>query len=106
MYGLQLLVVSVLTYAIFETFYKKFGTKKDDPASTFNGLRFLGYIGVHTLFWLWPPIIILHFTGVEPFEVPPSMEIYWLMLLNGLLNIIFFGCLLVAIALSSPLFTS
>ena len=99
-------MVSVLTYAIFETFYKKFGTKKDDPASTLNGLRFLGYIGVHNLLWLWPPIIILHFTGVEPFEIPPSMELFGMLVLNSFLDIVFNGCLLVCIALSSPLFAT
>lgn len=104
MYVFQFLVGSVLAYAIYETFYKKFMTKKEDVASVFNSLRILGYIGVHTLFWLWPPIIILHYTNIEPFELPPSMYIFWMMVLNVFLDIISIGALLVCIALSSPLF--
>ena len=102
----QFLVVSVITYAMFETLYKKFATKKDDPAATLNGLRFLGYIGVHTVFWLWPPFIVLHITGFETFAVPYTMELFGLLVLNAFMDIVFNGCLLVCIALSSPLYAS
>ncbi len=102
----QLLFVSVITFALFETFYKKFATKKDDPIPSINGLRVLSYVGVHTMLWMWPPIIILHYTGFEPFQVPPTLELFGLLVLNALMEIVFEGCLLVAIALSSPLYTS
>ena len=102
---IQLLVISVLCYAIFETFYKKFGTKKDDPASAANGIRFVGFIGIHTLVWMWPPILILHYAGVEPFEWP-EMQDFKLLVLNAALDVVFNGALLVSIALSSPLFVT
>ncbi len=101
-----MLIVSVITYAIFETFYKKFLTVKDDPVASINGLRVLGYIGVHTILWMWPPIIILHYSGFEPFQFPPTMELFGLLVANALMDIIFNGCLLVCIALSSPLYAS
>ena len=73
---LKFLLISVITYAIFEVSYKKFATEKDDPAAVANGARVLGYMGVHTLLWLWPPIVIFHFSGLEPFELPPRGE-WW-----------------------------
>ena len=103
---LQLLVGSVCTYAIYEVLYKKFATKKDDSSATLNGLRVLGYTGVHTMLWMWPPFIILHYTGFEPFHFPPTLELLGLLVLNALMDIVFFGCLLVCIALSSPLYAS
>ena len=102
----QLLIASVVTYALFQTLYKKFGTKKNDPAATINGIRFLGYIGVHTVVWLWPPFLVLHFSGFEAFAVPYTMELFGLLVLNAIMDIVFNGCLLVCIALSSPLYAS
>ena len=98
-------MISVLTYALLETTYKRFATVKDDPAALCNGVRMVGYFGVHTLFWMWPPLIILHYTKVEVFEWP-SWEILQLMLLNAALDVAFNGFLFVCIALSSPLFAT
>ena len=102
---MQWLVVSVITYALLETLYKKFATVKDDPAALFNGLRVAGYFGVHTVLWMWPPLIILHYTKLEVFEWP-TWEIYKLMFLNAALDVTFNGFLFVCIALSSPLFAT
>ena len=99
----QFLVLTLILYALFEVLYKKLATKKDDTAPVTNGLRFLGYMGVHTLLWLWPLLIVFHFTGVEVFELP-TLDNLGLMTLNAFLDIIFNAGLLVCIALSSPLF--
>ena len=99
----QFLVLTLVLYALFEVLYKKLATKKDDTAPVTNGLRFLGYMGVHTLLWLWPLLIVFHFTGVEVFELP-TLDNLGLMTLNAFLDIIFNAGLLVCIALSSPLF--
>ncbi len=97
---------SVLCYAVYEVLYKKFATVKDDPSATLNGLRVLGYTGVHTLLWMWPPIIILHYSGFEPFQFPPTVKLFGLLVANAAMDIVFNGCLLVCIALSSPLYAS
>ena len=99
----QFLAITVILYALFEVLYKKLATKKDDTAPVMNGVRFLGYMGVHTLLWLWPLLIVFHFTGVEVFELP-SLDNVGLMTLNAFLDVIFNAGLLVCIALSSPLF--
>lgn len=98
-------MVSVLCYAIFETFYKKFGTVKDDPASVMNGIRYVGYIGVHTLFWLWPPIIILHYSKIEVFHWPTWKQLE-MIALGQLTAVGYIGMLVTAIVLVSPLFAT
>lgn len=85
-----------------EVGFKKFATKPDDPAAVTNGIRGVGYFGVHTLFWFWPLLVVLHFTGLEPFELP-SLSVFKMLLLNSGLDIIFNLSLFVCIALSSPL---
>ena len=58
------------------------------------------------MLWLWPPFLVLHFSGFEPFAVPYTMELFGLLVLNAVMDIVFNGCLLVCIALSSPLYAS
>lgn len=103
--GYIALFFSVISYAVFEVSYNKWGTQEHDPASVQNSIRVLGYIGLHTLIWLWPCFIILHFTGIERFEFPPY-DIFILLLWNAYLDIFFNAGLLICIALSSALFAS
>ena len=98
-------MVSVITYALLETCFKKFATASDDPAALCNGVRIVGYYGVHTLFWMWPPLILLHYTKIEVFEWP-SLDMLKLMILNAFMDVGFNGFLFVSIALSSPLFAT
>ena len=98
----QYLVASTILYAMMEVGYKKYATRPDDPAPVQNGIRGLGYIGVHTLLWVWPLLVVLHFTGLERFELP-DLPTFKSLLLNAFLDLIFNLSLFVCIALSSPL---
>ena len=82
--------------------FKRFATKPDDPATIQNSVRSIGYVGVHTLLWMWPLIILFHFTGLEVFEWP-SPDTLLLLLLNALLDLLFNLGLFLCITLSSPL---
>ena len=85
-----------------EVGYKKFATRKDDTAPIQNSIRGLGYMGVHTLLWVWPVVLIVHYIGIETFEFPELM-IFNKLLVNVVLELLFIMGLFVAIALSSPL---
>ena len=89
---------------MLEVGYKKFATKENDPAPIQNSVRGLGYIGVHTLLWAWPLLIILHFTGLETFELP-EVKIYRELLINVALDLVFNVSFYTCITLSSPLIT-
>ena len=101
--GYILLIIAVVTYSFYEVMFKRFGAKKNDPASVPNGARFLGYLGVFSLLFGWPPLIILHYSKVEPFELP-NLHYLGLLTLNAFLDVSFNAALLIGIALSSPLF--
>lgn len=103
---MKYLVLSILAYSLFQVLYKKFATKPNDPAAAMNSVRFLGYLGIHILFWMWPPILILHFTGMEVFEWPPTWTTFGYMILQGLITVVYKISLLFAIALTSPLYSS
>ena len=101
----QYLVLSVVFYSMMEVGYKKFATREDDTAPIQNSIRGLGYMGVHTLFFMWPLLVILHFTGLETFEFP-NLEIFENLLINVYLELVFNMGLYICIALSSPLFAT
>ncbi len=94
--------MSTLLYAIMEVAFKKYYSRADDPAPIQNGIRGVGYFGVHILVWMWPILIILHYSGGEPFELP-DLPTFRILVLNALLDIVFNMSLFVCIALSSPL---
>ena len=102
LFVLQYVVLSVAFYAMLEVGYKKFATREDDPAPIQNSVRGLGYMGVHTLLWVWPLLIILHFTGLERFEFP-DLKVYENLLVNVALDLVFNVSFYTCITLSSPL---
>jgi drug/metabolite transporter (DMT)-like permease len=69
-------------------------------ANTFGSL-----IGCFTLFVLWIPLPILHYTGLEEFELPHG-EQAWLLAISVLANATFSGSFLVLISLTSPVLSS
>ena len=50
---LQYLILSMVTYALFEVSAKKWLVPAGDTAPLANSVRGLGMMGVHTLVWMW-----------------------------------------------------
>lgn len=100
--------IGSVLYGFYEVLYKKLACPPDgcSPgrgmifANTFGSL-----IGCFTLFVLWIPIPILHFTGIETFAVPTG-EAAWMLLISVLANATFSGSFLVLISLTSPVLSS
>jgi hypothetical protein len=51
---------------------------------------FFGLVGLFNVVFLWPGFVILHFTGVETFEIPPTGKI-WTIILVCCLSLLFFA---------------
>lgn len=77
-------LVSALFYAIYSVWLKKWV----EDESKMNNTLFFGIIGTFSVVFLWPILIIFHYTGYETFENPPSDAIAQI-----LINI-FFGSFL------------
>jgi solute carrier family 35 protein F5 len=43
---------------------------------------FFGLVGLFNVAFLWPGFFILHFTGIEPFECPPTGKIWTIVLVR------------------------
>jgi len=119
--GYVFVVASTVLYALYEVLYKKFALSAEPKSknevsrandsheastdSTFDTMLFLGSAGVQTLFWYWPIILILHYSGYETFEMP-SKDVWEVLSVNGALDCAFNILLLITIMLTNPLFVS
>ena len=80
--------VGSVLYGLYEVLYKKLACPPEG-ASPGRGMVFAmtfgSLIGCFTLFVLWIPLPILHYTGIEPFELPHG-EAAWMLLISVLAN--------------------
>jgi drug/metabolite transporter (DMT)-like permease len=106
--GNLIIGVGSVLYGLYEVLYKKLACPPEGTspgrgmifANTFGSL-----IGSFTLLVLWIPLPILHWTGLEKFELPQG-EAAWLLAISVLANATFSGSFLVLISLTSPVLSS
>lgn len=71
--------------AVFYGTYTSLLRYKIKDESQVNMPMFFGFVGFFNMILLWPFIIILHYTGVEHFEVP-SLRVTAMLTINGLIG--------------------
>lgn len=106
--GNLIIGVGSVLYGLYEVLYKKLACPPEgcSPgrgmvfANTFGSL-----IGIFTITVLWIPLPILHWTGLEEFELPYG-EQAWLLAISVLANAVFSGSMLILISLTSPVLSS
>jgi drug/metabolite transporter (DMT)-like permease len=97
-----------ILYGLYEVLYKRLACPPEGTspgrgvlfANTFGSM-----IGLFTIIVLWIPIPLLHWTGLEPFELPRGQAAS-LLLISTLSNAVFSGSFLVLISLTSPVLSS
>lgn len=70
---------SAIMYGIYAIVMKKRIGNEDRV----NMPLFFGLVGLFNVAFLWPGFIVLHFTGVEKFEMPPTGKIWTIVLVSG-----------------------
>lgn len=71
--------ISAVIYGLYVTVMKRRVGNEDKV----NMPLFFGLVGVYNLALLWPLFIILHVTGVETFELPPTGKIWAIIWANS-----------------------
>ncbi|RMZ71241.1 vacuolar membrane [Pyrenophora seminiperda CCB06] len=84
-------------------FYTVFMKSKIGDETKVNMPLFFGLVGLCNIVLLWPGFIILHFTGIETFELPPSSRILNIVLINSASSLVSDFCWAYAMLLTSPL---
>lgn len=83
---------SAIMYGLYTVVMKKRIGNEDRV----NMPLFFGLVGLFNVILLWPGFLVLHFTGVETFELPPTSKI-WAIVLVSKYAIIYRELLLISI---------
>lgn len=93
---------SAFLYGVYTSLLKR----RVGDESNLNTKLFFGFVGVCTLVGLWPVIFVLHWLGIETFELPPTSRVYIILVCNGAAIMISDFCWVVAMLMTSPLVVS
>lgn len=97
--GDALAFLSAILYGLYAAFMKK----RIGDESRVNMLIFFGLVGLINVVLLWPGLIILHFTGLERFELPPSSRVTIIILSNSMCSLVSDLAWAYAVLLTSPI---
>jgi solute carrier family 35 protein F5 len=78
--GDALALLTAIIYGIYSVFMKK----RIPDESAVNMPLFFGLVGLINIIFLWPGFFILHWTGVERFEMLPAGKVTTIVLLNAM----------------------
>ncbi|MCJ1403311.1 hypothetical protein MMC11_006534 [Xylographa trunciseda] len=90
---------SAVLYGIYTIFMKK----RIGDEGKVDMLLFFGFVGAFNMITLWPGFLVLHFTGLETFELPPTNRIWIIVIVNSITSLISDFCWAYAMLLTSPL---
>lgn len=89
--------------AVLYGFYAVFMKKRIGDESKVNMPLFFGLVGTFNVVMLWPGLVILHLTAIEPFELPPTNRILTIVLVNSASSLVSDFCWAYSMLLTSPL---
>ncbi|MCJ1281586.1 hypothetical protein MMC26_000906 [Xylographa opegraphella] len=90
---------SAVLYGIYTIFMKK----RIGDEGKVDMLLFFGFVGAFNMVTLWPGFLVLHFTGLETFELPPTNRIWTIVVVNSITSLVSDFCWAYAMLLTSPL---
>ncbi|KAF9909133.1 hypothetical protein EC991_009043 [Linnemannia zychae] len=100
LFGDFLALMSALFYGCYTVLLKV----KIQNESRVNMSLFFGFVGLFNLVLLWPVFGVLHWTGVEPFELPHDSRVMWMIGINAFVGTFVSDYLwLLSMLMTSPL---
>lgn len=110
--GNLIIGIGSVLYGLYEVLYKRLACPPSHAGHTTtakNGMMFAtligSLIGLFTMTVLWIPLPLLHWSGLEVFELPRGKAAA-LLLVSVSANVVFSGSFLVLISLTSPVLSS
>lgn len=80
--GDALALLSALFYALYVTLLKV----RVRSESRIDMQLFFGFVGLFNILVCWPIGVVLHLTGVEPFQLPYTSKVVTALLINVRIN--------------------
>ena len=100
--GDALALASAFLYGVYTSLMKK----RIGDESRVDMTLFFGFVGLFNLVTLLPGFPILHFIGIEKFELPPTKRILTIVLVNSATSLVSDFCWAYSMLLTSPLVTT
>ncbi|UNI18703.1 hypothetical protein JDV02_004958 [Purpureocillium takamizusanense] len=97
--GDSMAFLSAVIYGMYVTVMKRRVGNEDKV----DMQLFFGLVGVFNLAFLWPLFFVLHWTGLEPFEMPPTGQVWVIIIVNSLSSFISDISWAFAMLLTTPL---
>jgi solute carrier family 35, member F5 len=97
--GDSMALLSALIYGAYTILLKK----RIGHESRADMLVFFGMVGLMNCVLLWPGFLLLHYTGLETFQIPPTGKVWAIILINASVSLISDICWAYAMLLTSPL---
>ncbi|KAM0456351.1 hypothetical protein ACHAPV_007293 [Trichoderma viride] len=91
--------MSAVLYGIYVTVMKRRVGNEDKV----NMQLFFGLVGVFNLSLLWPLFFVLHWTEMESFELPPTSQIWTIIIVNAIASFVSDLSWALAMLLTTPL---
>ncbi|ATY60462.1 vacuolar membrane [Cordyceps militaris] len=82
--GDAMALISAVVYGMYVTVMKRRVGDEDKV----DMRLFFGLVGVFNLIILWPLFFVFHWTGIEPFQLPPTGKIWAIILANSISSFI------------------
>ncbi|OAA72551.1 vacuolar membrane protein [Cordyceps fumosorosea ARSEF 2679] len=82
--GDSMALISAVVYGMYVTVMKRRVGDEDKV----DMRLFFGLVGVFNLLFLWPLFFVLHWTGIEPFQLPPTGTVWAIIIANSLSSFI------------------
>lgn len=89
--------------AVLYGFYAVYMKKRIGDESKVNMPLFFGLVGTLNVCLLWPGMVVLHLTGIETFQLPPTGKILTIVLVNSASSLVSDFCWAYSMLLTSPL---
>ncbi|KAF9923454.1 hypothetical protein FBU30_006515 [Linnemannia zychae] len=100
LFGDFLALMSAMFYGCYTVLLKV----KIQNESRVNMPLFFGFVGLFNLVLLWPMFGVLHWTGIEPFELPSDTKVIWMIGINAIVGTFVSDYLwLLSMLMTSPL---
>lgn len=82
LFGDFLALMSAMFYGCYTVLLKV----RIQNESRVNMSLFFGFVGLFNLVLLWPMFGVLHWTGIEPFELPSDTKVIWMIGINAIIG--------------------
>ncbi|KAI5291852.1 hypothetical protein KEM54_005288 [Ascosphaera aggregata] len=106
--GNLIIGVGSVLYGLYEVMYKRYACPPEGTSAG-RGVIFANtvasLIGLFTILFLWIPLPVLHWLGLETFEMPDA-HTACILAISTISNAVFSGSFLVLISLTSPVLSS